>query len=266
MVSVAGRPLETPRATPSAGQFFAVIITQLNIRTAKRPRHNHRTRKLRIAVIPGRNRGNHIIRRLRNTHRPRPPAQPVRRALRTRPRSIRHRRIRERHDSNRRAPPGLHLQLPGPRLENGTRIPVVGTRLEAVIGERPRQRQSRRRHLTRQNQPNTQPATHRTPASARNAYSSPGALGPAGINLRRDRPRVFRQHPEVLLLFPLWHLGLFPRFPVYDPASHADRRRSLVDELDSGQAGLVDLTCGQRGQLAPPQPAVSHGAGSPAIN
>jgi hypothetical protein len=53
-----------------------------------------------------------------------------------------------------------------------------------------------------------------------------GALGPAGINLRPVRPGVFRRHPEILLLFPLWHLGVFPLFPVYDPASYADRRCS----------------------------------------
>jgi hypothetical protein len=201
---------ETPRATPSAGQFFAVIITQLNTQPAIRPRNNHRTRKLRITVIPGRNRGNHIIRRLRNTHRPRPRARPVRRLPRTRPRSVRHRRIREHHAGNRRAPPGLHLQLPGLRLENGTRIPVIITRLEAVISERPRQRHPRRRrtgssrtsrtrgqqHTAHQQQPET-PTHRRCPRSSRN--HSPSV-----------RPGVFRQHPEVLLLFPLWHLGVFP--------------------------------------------------------
>jgi hypothetical protein len=177
---------ETPRATPSAGQFFAVIITQLNMRPTIRPRNNHRTRNLRrITVIPGRNRGNHIIRRLRNTHRPRPPAQPVHRLSRTRPRSVRHRRIREHHDGNRRAPPGLHLQLPGLRLENGTRIPVIGTRLEAVISERPRQRHPRRRrtgssgtsrtrgqqHTAHQQQPET-PTHRRCPRSSRNQSPS----------------------------------------------------------------------------------------------
>jgi hypothetical protein len=34
-------PVRTPGATPSAGQFLAVIITQLNIRSAIRPRNNH---------------------------------------------------------------------------------------------------------------------------------------------------------------------------------------------------------------------------------
>jgi len=207
---------EAPRATPSVGQFFAVIITQLNIRPAIRPRDNHRARKLRITVIPGRNRGNHIIRRLRNTHRPRPRAQPVRWPLRTRPRSVRHRRIRECHDGNRRAPPGFHLHLPGPRLESGTRIPVIVLRLEAVISESPRQPHPRRRrtgssrtsrtrgqqHAARQ-QPEA-PTHRRCPRSSRNQ-------SPSG------RPRVFRQHPEVLLL---WNLGVVPLFPVYDPASH----------------------------------------------
>ena len=216
--------VETPRATPSAGQFFAVIITQLNIRPAIRPRNNHRTRKLRITVIPGRNRGNHIIRGLRNAHRPRPRAQPVRRPPRTRPWSVRHRRSRERHDGNRRAPPGLHLHLPGPRLESGTRIPVIVTRLEAVISERPGQPHPRRRrtgssrtsrtrgqkHAAYQQQPET-PTHRRCPRSSRNQSPS-------------RPPGVFRQHPEVLLLCPLWHLGVCPPFPVYDPASHADRR------------------------------------------
>ncbi len=180
--------------TPSAGQFFAVIITQLNIKPAMRPRNNHRTRKLRITVIPVRTRGNHIIRRLRNTHRPRPLAQPVRRLPRTRPRSVRHRRIRERHDGNRRAPPGLHLHLPGPRLENGTRIPVIVARLEAVISERPRQRHPRRRrtgssrtsrtrgqqHTAHQQQPET-PTHRRCPRSSRNQSPSrpPRGLPPA---------------------------------------------------------------------------------------
>jgi hypothetical protein len=219
----------TPRATPSAGQFFAVIIAQLNTKPAIRPWNNHRTRKLRITVItvviPGRNRGNHIIRRLRNTHRPRPPAQPVRVLPRNRPRSVRHRRIREHHVGNRRAPPGLHLHLPGPRLENGTRIPVIITRLEAVISERPRQRHPRRRrtgssrssrtrgqqHTAHQQQPET-PTHRRCPRSSRNQSPS-------------RPPRVFRQHPEVLLLFPLWHLGVFPFFPVYHPASYQPRTR-----------------------------------------
>ena len=235
---------ETPRAAPSAGQFFAVIITQLNIRPAIRPRNNHRTRKLRITVIPGRNRGNHIIRRLGNTHRPRPRAQPVRRLpSRARPRSVRHRCIRERHNGNRRAPPGPHLHLPGPRLENGTRIPVVVTGLEAVISERPRQRHPRRRrtgssrtsrtrgqhHTAHQQQPGT-PTHRQCPGSSRNQSAS---RPPRGL------PGVFRQHPEVLLPFPLWHLGVFPLFPVYDPASHADRSCSRLDDLDSGRAGLA---------------------------
>ena len=230
---------ETPRAAPSAGQFFAVIIAQLNIKPAIRPRNNHGTRKLRITVIPGRNRGNHIIRRLRNTHRPRPRAQPVRRLPRTRPRSVRHRRIREHHDGQRRAPPGLHLHLPGPRLENGTRIPVIVTRLEAVISERPRQRHPRRRRTgssrtsrTRGQQYTAHQQQPETPTHRR-------CPGPAGINLRPVRPGVFCQHPEVLLLFPLWHLGVFPLFPVYDPASHADRRCSRLDDLDPGRAGLA---------------------------
>jgi hypothetical protein len=189
--------------TPSAGQFCAVIITQLNTRPTVRLRNNHRTRKLRITVIPGRNRGNHVIRRPRNTHRPRPPAQPVRRLPRIRPRSVRHRRIREHHDGNRCAPPGLHLHLPGPRLESGTRIPVIVTRLEAVISERPRQRRPRRRrtgssrtsrtrgqqHTAHQQQPET-PTHRRCPRSSRNPSPS-------------RPPRVFRQHPDVLLIFPL---------------------------------------------------------------
>jgi hypothetical protein len=63
-----------------------------------------------------------------------------------------------------------------------------------------------------------------------------GTLGPAGINLRPVRAGVFRQHPEVLLVFPLWHLGVFPLFPVYDPASipivdaPASRRECREDE------------------------------------
>ena len=138
-----------------------------------------------ITIIPGRNRGNHIIRRLRNTHRPRPRAQPVRWLPRTRPRSVRHRCIGERHDGDRGAPPGLHLHLPGPRLENGTRIPVIVTRLEAVISERPRQRHPRRRrtgssrtsrtrgqqHTAHQQQPET-PTHRRCPRSASIPVSS----------------------------------------------------------------------------------------------
>ena len=42
-----------------------------------------------------------------------------------------------------------------------------------------------------------------------------------------------------VLFSPLWHLGVFPLFPVYDPASHADRRCSRLDYLDSGRAGLA---------------------------
>ncbi len=205
-----------------------------------RPRNNHRTRKLRITVIPGRNRGNHIIRRLRNTHRPRPRARPVHRLPRARPRSVRHRRIRELHDGNRRAPAGLHLQLPGLRLENGTRIPVIVTRLEAVISERPRQRHPRRRrtgssrtsrtrgqqHIAHQQQPET-PAHRRCPRSSRNQSPS-------------RPPRVFRQHPEILLLFPLWPLGVFrsmipaPMPIVDDPAS---RRECRDDEGEPSGTG-----------------------------
>ena len=185
---------ETPRATPSAGQFVAVIIAQLNIKPAIRPRNYHRTRKLRITVIPGRNRGNHIIRRLRNTHRPRSPARPVRRLPRTRCRSVRHGRIRERHDGNRRAPSGLHLQLPSPRLEDGARISVVVTRLEAVISERPRQRHPRRRRTgssrtsrtagqqrTAHQQQCETPTHRRCPRSSRNQSPSrpPRGLPPA---------------------------------------------------------------------------------------
>jgi hypothetical protein len=180
--------------TPSAGQFLTVIVTQLNIKPTIRPRNNHRTRKLRITIIPGRNRSNNIISRLGNTHRPRPLAQPVRRLPRIRTRSVRHRRIREHHDANRRAPPGFHLHLPGPRLENGTRIPVIVTRLEAVISERPGQHHPRRRrtggsrtsrtrgqqHTARQQQPET-PSHRRCPRSSRNRSPSrlPRGLPPA---------------------------------------------------------------------------------------
>jgi hypothetical protein len=132
-------------AHPSAGQLLAVMITQLNINPAIRLRNNQRTWKLGIAVIPGRNHGEHIIRRLRNRHRPGPRAQPVSSLSGTRPRSVRHRRIGERHDGNRGAVPRLNLHLPGSRLETGARIPVIVPRLEAVISERPRQRHPRRR-------------------------------------------------------------------------------------------------------------------------
>ena len=231
--------IRSPGATPSAGQFFAVMITQLNIRPAIRPRNNHRTRKLRITVIAGRKRGNHIIRRLRNTHRPRPRARPVRRLPRTRPRSVRHRRVREHHDGNRRAPPGLHLHLPGPRLENGTRIPVIVTRLEAVISERPRQRHPRRRrtgssrtsrtsgqqHTAHQQQPET-PTHRRCPRSSRNQSPSrpPRGLPPASGG------------PPAL---PALASRGISALPVHDPASHADRRCSHLDDLDSGRAGLA---------------------------
>jgi hypothetical protein len=197
------------RAAPSAGQFFAVIITQLNIGPAIRPRNNHRTRKRRITVIPGRNRGNHIIRGLRNAHRPRPRAQPIRWPPRTRPWSVRHRRSRERHDGNRRAPPGLHLHLPGPRLESGTRIPVIVTGLEAVISERPGQphpgrrtgssRTSRTRgqqHTARQQQPGT-PTHRRCPRSSRNQSPSrpprglpPASGGPPALDALASRGNV----------------------------------------------------------------------------
>ena len=63
-----------------------------------------------------------------------------------------------------------------------------------------------------------EPAEHAA-SSTQHASSSPkrlliaGVLGPAGINPRPGRPGVCRQHPEVLLFFPLWHLGVFPLFP-----------------------------------------------------
>jgi hypothetical protein len=233
---------------PSAGQFLAVIITQLNIRPAIRPLNHHRARKLRITVIPGRNRGNHIIRRLRNTHRPGPLAQPVRRLPRTRLRSVRHRRIRERHGGNRRAPPSFHLYLPGPRLEHGTRIPVIVTRLEAVISERPRQRHPRRRrigssrtsrtrgqqHTAHQQQPET-PTHRRCPRSSRSQSPSrlPRGLSPAS----GGTPAL-----------PALASRGISALPVYDSASHADRRCSRLPFTESLRKSFETLARQSVGQ------------------